>query len=88
MTDVLRDGSPYTNEYPKLQVSSKTAKIAKRIKKEKYLNGNLSQNTNEFPPKNTPFCHDFKSRVCNDTSFDIDRSEEVASSTFIHELKI
>ena len=43
--DVLRDGSPCTNEYPKQQVSSKTAKIAKRIKKEKYLNGNISQNT-------------------------------------------
>ena len=32
LTDVLRDGSPCTNEYPKQQVSSKTAKIIKRLK--------------------------------------------------------
>ena len=37
LTDVLRDGSPCTNEYPKQQVSSKTARTAKRIKKKKYL---------------------------------------------------
>ena len=29
-TDVLRDGLPCTNEYPKQQVSSKTAKIANK----------------------------------------------------------